>query len=70
MQQTNTNILKCDNCQTKKPLKGRAFDGRRAYKCTSCNNIWTNGMQNKDKIYSSQRDGFQFPDSKGVGHVQ
>lgn len=55
----------CPVCKTPKPDKGRAFDGRRAYRCiSSCKNIWTEGMQNRIKKYSKQRVGYQFKDKK------
>lgn len=65
----NVSVRKCPNCKMPKPIKGRAFDGRRAYKCINCNNVWTEGMQRREKRYSNQRYGYQFSNSKGVGHV-
>lgn len=59
------NVRRCAVCQTPKPDKGRAMDGRRAYRCTSCGNVWTEGMQGRKKKYSKQRDGNQFADSRG-----
>ena len=59
--------MKCNNCnQNGNVSKGRAFDGRRAYRCNNCGNVWTNGMQNRVKQYSSQRESYQFADSKLV----
>lgn len=59
------NVRRCAVCQTPKPDKGRAMDGRRAYRCKSCGNVWTEGMQGREKKYSTQRDGYQFADSRG-----
>lgn len=59
------NVRCCAVCQTPKPDKGRAMDGRRAYRCKSCGNVWTEGMQGREKRYSNQRDGYQFADSRG-----
>lgn len=59
----------CSYCFTPHPEKGRAFDGRRAYKCKQCGNIWTEGLQGRKKQYSSQRYGYQFACSKGKGHI-
>jgi len=44
--------------------KGRAFDGRRAYRCQECLTIWTNGLQNRSKKFSKQRIGYQFYNSQ------
>lgn len=55
----------CAVCQTPKPDKGRAMDGRRVYRCKTCGNIWTEGMQGRKKKYTKQRDGYQFADSRG-----
>lgn len=60
----------CPVCHRDKPDKGRAFDGRRAYRCRGCGNVWTFGMQGREKKYSPQRESFQFADSRGVGHVR
>lgn len=62
--------MECDKCHHPKPDKGRAFDGRRAYRCSNCGNCWTNGMQGRSKRYSNQREGHQFANSKGPGHVR
>jgi len=45
------------------PEKGRAMDGRRAYRCPVCVSVWTEGMQGRVKRYSSQRPGYQFADT-------
>jgi len=50
-------------CGCKKWDKGRAFDGRRAYRCRSCGGVHTNGMQGRERQYSRQRPGYQFADT-------
>jgi len=62
-------VRRCSSCLTPNPDKGRAFDGRRAYRCKCCSNVWSEGMQGRKKTFSIQRYGFQFADSKGIGHV-
>lgn len=57
-------------CGCKKFDKGRAFDGRRAYRCKSCGNIHTYGLQGREKKYSNQRESYQFADSKGPAHIK
>ena len=47
-------------CGSNKFDKGRAFDGRRAYRCKQCGNTHTSGMQGRKKQYSKQRLTFQF----------
>ena len=70
MSQDKKNI-DCSKCNSGvKPYKGRAFDGRRAYMCPNCGNVWTYGMQGRAKKYSLQRQGNQFTFSKGIGHIQ
>ena len=64
-----TAVRRCASCQTTNPDKGRAWDGRRAYRCKCCGKVWTEGMQGREKKYSEQRHGYQFSDSKGVGHI-
>lgn len=59
---------RCPTCRVPKPDKGRAFDGRRAYRCVSCGTKWTEGSQGRGKKYSPQREGYQFADSWGPGH--
>ena len=49
--------------------KGRAFDGRRCYRCQQCGSVYTAGMQGREPRYSKQRESYQFPDSKGSAHV-
>jgi len=49
--------------------KGRAMDGRRAYRCKQCGSIHTSGMQERKQMYSTQRESYQFADSKGYEHV-
>jgi transposase-like protein len=50
----------CPRCRHPGIDKGRAPDGRRAYRCQKCNNLWTEGMQGREKNWSEQRQGFQF----------
>ena len=68
-QSCQTDVRRCASCQTDNPDKGRAWDGRRAYRCKCCGKVWTEGMQGREKKYSKQRHGYQFADSKGVGHI-
>jgi len=64
-------MLICSNCKQKgNILKGRAFDGRRAYRCNHCGHVWTNGLNGRKKTYSNQRESYQFSDSKGPSHIQ
>lgn len=60
---------KCPICNVKNLRKGRAFDGRRAYQCPVCDKIWAEGLQGRKPKYSKQRDGYQFANSKGGGHI-
>ena len=62
--------MECHNCRSNDISKGRAFDGRRAYRCNNCRITWTNGMQGRKKRYSSQRISDQFHDSKGKYYEQ
>lgn len=55
--------MKCPRCFSSNISKGRAMDGRRAYRCKACGNIWTDGLRGKVKQYSSQRPGYQFSDT-------
>lgn len=59
---------KCDNCSHTGIDKGRAFDGRRAYRCQKCGNEWTEGMQGRERKHSKQRMGSQFHDT-GAGRA-
>jgi hypothetical protein len=52
---------KCGN--TNHIDKGRACDGRRAYRCPICENIWTMGTFGRNPSYSVQRPSFQFYDT-------
>ena len=61
-------VRHCAICKQGNPDKGRAFDGRRAYRCKQCGNVWTEGLQGRKRKYSEQRHGYQFADSKGEGH--
>jgi len=54
----------CSICGQKNPEKGRAFDGRRAYRCSQCGNEWTKGMQGRSKKYSIQRSCNQFNEDR------
>ena len=54
------------SCGCHKKDVGRAFDGRRAYRCKQCGVIWTTGLQGRNKKYSNQRSGYQFKDT-GAG---
>lgn len=56
---------KCPKCNHPNPDKGRAFDGRRAYKCLQCGNEWTNGLQGRQQRFSPQRLTNQFSNSRG-----
>lgn len=59
-------IRLCPNCRHPDYDKGRAYDGRRAYRCKKCGSIWTEGMQGRKKKYSEQRLSYQFKDWKNV----
>jgi len=54
----------CPSCNHPGYDKGRAFDGRRAYRCQQCGKTWTEGMQGRERKYSPQRMGYQFADSQ------
>lgn len=43
--------------------KGRAFDGRRAYRCQNCLVVWTEGLNGRARKYSPQRPSYQFKDT-------
>lgn len=58
--QENISMIKCPKCQCTEIDKGRAFDGRRAYRCKSCKNEWTNGLNGRKQRYSIQRMSNQF----------
>lgn len=53
----------CGQCHSRSYDKGRATDGRRAYRCACCGCIWTEGLQGRAPSYSPQRQGYQFADS-------
>ena len=54
-------VMKCDNCNHPRPDKGRACDGRRAYRCPQCGNTWTRGLQGRRQRYTWRlRDGNDF----------
>lgn len=52
--------MKCSNCQHPYPDKGRAVDGRRAYRCPKCKTQWTQGLQGRKQRFSEQRQNNQF----------
>lgn len=56
-------VLACPTCQAPRPDKGRAFDGRRAYRCRACRQVWTAGLQGRARQYSPQRISYQFHDT-------
>jgi len=58
------------SCGCNKFDKGRSFSGRRAYRCKQCSRIHTAGKQGVKEHYSIQREGYQFADSKGIGHIE
>lgn len=60
--------MKCFKCFHTEIEKGRALDGRRAYGCTKCGYLWTNGLQDREQTFSPQRVGYQFRNSKGKQH--
>lgn len=54
----------CPGCKLAKGHhKGRALDGRRAYRCQACGKTWTFGSQGRAPRYSRQRTGYQFADT-------
>ena len=53
-------------CKGKHIEKGRAADGRRAYRCGFCGTIWTNGLQGRKRKYAKQRSGYQFATSRTI----
>lgn len=52
--------MRCSRCFCVRIDKGRAPDGRRAYRCQQCRYIWTRGLQGKKPQFSLQRPGYQF----------
>lgn len=50
-----------NKCCQHKPELGRAFDGRRAYRCKAFGKIWTNGTNGRATTIHPQRQGYQFP---------
>ncbi len=52
----------CPSCKHKGFDKGRAMDGRRAYRCQQCGGIWSEGNQGREQKWSKQREGYQFAD--------
>jgi transposase-like protein len=60
-------VRPCPHCHGTKHDKGRAFDGRRAYRCKLCGDIWTEGLQGRKQRFSPQRQDFQFADTRCRG---
>lgn len=58
----------CDNCRHPRADKGRAVDGRRAYRCRNCRTVWTRGLQGRARQYNEQRRGVQFADTGSLGY--
>jgi transposase-like protein len=54
---------RCPICHSTSLDRGRAADGRRAYRCRACGHAWTEGMQGRERRYSEQRPGDQFADT-------
>jgi len=50
-------------CGCARSDKGRAVDGRRAYRCAVCQHVWTDGLQGREQRFSKQRTGYQFHDT-------
>ena len=58
----------CPGCKNRRHPhdKGRAADGRRAYRCRICGAQWTCGNQGRRRRYNVQRSwfaGYQFKDT-------
>ena len=66
----NRNV-KCKSCGPVKAGidRGRAMDGRRAYRCQMCGGTWTQGMQGRQRQYSVQRPGYQFANTGAASDV-
>jgi len=64
-----THLSRACNCGCNFFDKGRAFDGKRVYRCVACRHSFSNGSQGRRKIYHQQRESDQYADSKGRGHV-
>ena len=54
----------CPVCHHAGVDKGRAWDGRRAYRCQRCGETWTEGMQGRARRFSAQRKRYQFHDGR------
>ena len=54
--------FECPSCGHRGLDRGRAFDGRRAYRCKRCGKQWTCGLQGRTKQYK-QTVGMQFYDT-------
>ena len=68
MPQPTSDLRPCPICRNAAPDKGRAMDGRRAYRCRSCDYIWTDGLQGRERKYSPQRPYYQFGDTGAARH--
>lgn len=44
----------CDKCRAADVEKGRAVDGRRAYRCRACGCVWTDGLHGRPRRYNPQ----------------
>lgn len=60
--------VRCCKVKVHQLDKGRAFDGRRAYRCPVCGSKWTEGTQGRKRRYSKQRPGYQFKDTGAYRH--
>lgn len=60
--------LRCGVCGNRGVDKGRAADGRRAYRCQRCGEVWTCGTQGREERRSEQRAGYQFCDGGAPPH--
>ena len=66
MRKTKTRTLKCAACGHHGLELGRAMDGRRAYRCRACGDIWTDGTHGRKPRYSDQRLSDQFHDTGAI----
>lgn len=55
----------CSRCLSPSIDKGRAWDGRRAYRCRACRHEWTEGWQGmaRQRPSPQRQSGHQFADS-------
>lgn len=62
-------ITTCEQCNERVEVdKGRAIDGRRAYRCKNCRQVWTVGLQGRKPTYNKQRIGIQFADTGSLAY--